>query len=202
MPSQLERTETTRAALCAAFRKSLLDKGLEATTTAAVLAETGLSKGAMYHHFASKAEIIEAIYRAESHGAVRRAMESVRGKLTAIERLKLACQAWLRELDTPDVARILLDIGPTALGVRRVREIEDELTIVLFRTALDQAVALGEIELADTALAAKLVNGMLAEIAALTRTERKQAAAIVGPMIDTVLAALSLRASPASPRAT
>ncbi|WP_435418082.1 TetR/AcrR family transcriptional regulator [Parerythrobacter aurantius] len=201
MPSQLERTETTRAALCAAFRKSLLDKGLDATTTAAVLAETGFSKGAMYHHFASKAEIIEAVYRAESHAAVCRATESVRGELTAVESLKLACLAWLTELDAHDVARILLDIGPTALGVRRVREIEDELTIVLFQTALEQAVAAGEVELADTALAAKLVNGVLAEIAALTRAERKQAAAIVGPMIDTILAALSLRASPASPPA-
>lgn len=47
----------------------MLEHGLDATTTDAVLSETGLSKGAMYHHFRSKTEIIEAVYRMESHGA-------------------------------------------------------------------------------------------------------------------------------------
>lgn len=190
MPSQRERTEITRGAICAMFRKSLLDKGLEATTTASVLADAGLSKGAMYHHFASKAEIIETIYREESYGAVRRAAASVPAGLPPVERLKLACSAWLMELDQPDVARILLEIGPAALGTTKVRSIEDELTLRLFQALLEEAVQLSEVSLSDPSLAARLINGMVAEVAVLPRADRSAAARTIGPVVDAILNSL------------
>lgn len=191
MPSQQQRTETTRAVLCAAFRKSLLENGLEATTTAGVLAETGLSKGALYHHFTSKTEIVEAVYRGESHAAVMRAAASVPADLPPVERAKRACLAWLAELDTPAVARILLEIGPAALGMRRVREIEDALTLRLFQSALEEAMARGDIQLAEPALAARLINGMVAEVAALPQPARAKAAMTIGPMVDAILGTLN-----------
>lgn len=194
MPSQKERSETTRAALCAAFRKSLLVRGLEATTTAGVLAETGLSKGALYHHFSGKLEIVEAVYRDESHAAVLRAAASVSPKLSPIARLKQACLAWLDQLDQPDVARIVLELGPEALGMRRVREIEDALTLRLFRASLQEAVACGEIAPLDAALAAALINGAIAEIAALPKRQRTVAAATVGPVVDAIVQALGEQA--------
>lgn len=187
MPSQQERTDATRATICAVFRKSLLHKGLQETTTASVLAEAGLSKGAMYHHFASKVEIIEAIYREESHGAVRRAAASVARELPPVERLKLACSAWLQELDIPDVARILLEIGPSALGTAKVRAIEDELTLRLFQTLLEEAVQRGDASLSNPSLAARLINGMVAEVAVLPRGERNAAARTIGPVVDAIL---------------
>lgn len=190
MPSQQERTEATRAAICAVFRKSLLARGLEATTTASVLAEARLSKGAMYHHFASKIEIIEAIYREESHGAVRRAAASVPVDLPPVERLKLACAAWLEELDKPEVSRLLLEIGPAALGGRKVRAIEDELTLRLFQALLEEAMQLGEISLSDPSLAARLINGMVAEVAVLPLRDRKLAARTIGPVVDAILGSL------------
>jgi AcrR family transcriptional regulator len=191
MPSQQERSETTRAALCRAFRASLLEKGLEATTTAGVLAETGLSKGALYHHFNGKLEIVEAVYRGESHGAVLRAAASVAPELSPIVRLKQACLAWLKELDQPAVARIVLEIGPEALGMRRVREIEDELSLRLFREALSEAQDRDEIGPLDIDLAARMINGMIAEIAALPRARRSVAATALGPVVDAILAALA-----------
>ncbi|WP_072346949.1 TetR/AcrR family transcriptional regulator [Devosia enhydra] len=38
-----------------------LEKGYEATTISEVIAATGLSKGAFYHHFAAKEDLLEAI---------------------------------------------------------------------------------------------------------------------------------------------
>ncbi|WP_281388124.1 TetR/AcrR family transcriptional regulator [Qipengyuania soli] len=190
MPRQQERSETTRNAICAVFRKSLLERGLEATTTLSVLAEAGLSKGALYHHFASKAEIVETIYREESHAAVKRAATSVSGDLPPVERLKLACSAWLNELNEPDVARILLQIGPAALGSSKVREIEDELTLRLFQALLEEAMELGQVSLSDPLLAARLINGMVAEVAVLPRSDRKAAAGTIGPVVDAILTSL------------
>lgn len=191
MPSNPERSGATRAALCAATRSLLLGKGLAGTTTAEVLEQTGLSKGAMYHHFRSMTELLEAVYREESHGAVMRAASSVSSARAPVERLKQACHLWLKELDRPEVGKLVLEIGPAALGMKRVREIEDGLTIPLFVETLEEAQALGEVSLADIPLAARLINGMVAEIAAQPRKSRTVAAMTIDPIVDAILGTLS-----------
>ena len=191
MPSQHERTEMTRAALCAAFRKSLLEKGLEATTTAGVLADTGLSKGALYHHFNSKTDIMEAVYRDESHGAVRRAIAAVPAGLSPIEQLKHTCHAWLSEMEDHDVGSIVMEIGPTALGFERVLEIENELTLPMFEATLRRASKEGQISIPDPLLAARLINGMVAQIALQPASERADAAKTMGPLVEAILEGLA-----------
>ena len=187
MVAQKKRSQTTRAALCEAFKKSFLERGLEATTTEVVLAETGLSKGAMYHHFRSKTEMIEAVYRAESHAAIRRAVANVPADLPAIERLKQACKAWLAEMEEPVVAQIVLNMGPSALGLARVTEIENELSLKLFEQTLNDAIAAGEVSLSKPALAARLINAMIGEVAIQKRDDRAEAAQAIGPVIDAIL---------------
>lgn len=185
------RSDITRARLCDAFRRSLLENGLEATTADAVLADTGLSKGAMYHHFASKTEIIEAIYRAESHGAITRASARVDHLTDPVEQLKEACLAWLAELEQPEVGRILLEIGPTALGVKRVVEIENELSLSLIEGLLLEAAQSGIVDLTEPRVAARLINALIGEVAVQRYSDRVLAVRAVGPAIDAILAALA-----------
>ncbi len=191
MPTQEQRSEATRTALIEAFRASFLSEGVEATTTQKVLTETGLSKGALYHHFRSTAEIAEAIYRRESHGAIMRAFGSVSSDLGPIARLKSACAAWLEEMQQPDVARIVLEIGPEALGLERVLEIENELSLKLFEDVLAEAARSTNLTLRKPALAARLINAMMAEVAIQKRADRSDAARVVDPVIDAILGTLS-----------
>ena len=58
--TQAERRETTRAALVAATVECLVERGWSGTTTAEVQARAGLSRGALTHHFSSKAELLLA----------------------------------------------------------------------------------------------------------------------------------------------
>ncbi len=191
MVTQQKRSDTTRTMLCDAFKKSMLEKGLAKTTTASVLADTGLSKGAMYHHFRSKTEIVEAVYRAESHGAIRRAVAKVPESLPSIDRLKRACTAWLEEMEQPDVAQIVLNIGPKALGMERVIAIENELSLRLFEKILTDAATAGEIRLTKPALAARLINAVIGEVAVQKCADRDDAAKAIGPVIDAILASLA-----------
>lgn len=191
MPSQQQRSDATRERLLAGFRTALLDGGLEAATTAVVLAQAGLSKGALYHHFAGKADIVEAIYRAESHGAIHRAVARVDARLAPIDQLKRSCAAWLDEIAKPDVARILFHIGPAALGSRRVMAIENELSLVLFEALINEAAAAGDIAIARPALAAQLINAMVAEVAMKRPADRLIAARVIDPVVDAILAGLS-----------
>jgi AcrR family transcriptional regulator len=60
--------EDTRARLVAAAAKEFAEHGFEGARTAQIAAAAGLSAGAMYNHFASKAELLAAVV--ESHAAV------------------------------------------------------------------------------------------------------------------------------------
>lgn len=168
MATQAQRSETTRSALLKAFRTSFLKRGYEATTTQMILGETGLSKGALYHHFRSKTDIIEAIYEAESRAAIDKAVQSVDPAAPPLERLRAACLAWLSEVRTPGVAKILFDIGPSALGQSRAREIEDAYSLQLLESLFREAVERGDIAAAGTKLATSLVNALVAEAALYT----------------------------------
>lgn len=176
MPTQQQRSDATREALLAACRGLLLAEGAEATTMAAVLARTGLSKGALYHHFASKTDLIAAIYKAESQGAIARALARAdeAGATPPLAQLTAMCAAWLEEIRAPDVAAILLRIGPAALGVEEAQRIENANSLALFERQLARAEEAGEIGSIDQPLAARLVNALMSELAVASLHARSQ----------------------------
>jgi AcrR family transcriptional regulator len=67
--TQQERSAETRARLLDATVESLIDVGYSRTTTTAVCARAGLSRGAQLHHFPTKSELVIA---ALAHLAARR----------------------------------------------------------------------------------------------------------------------------------
>ncbi|MBX7526346.1 TetR/AcrR family transcriptional regulator [Qipengyuania vesicularis] len=162
MVKQEERSASTRAKLLEAFRRLLLSRGLQATTTQLVLEDTGLSKGALYHHFRSKDEIIEALYAQESEATLERAFGPRNVTGPPLERVKGGCIAWLDEVKDTDVAAILFRIGPSALGQERASAIEDQQGIARIRALLEEAaedgIALGNVE-----LLASFINSLVAQ---------------------------------------
>lgn len=165
MTSQKLRAETTRNLLLNAFRAAFLERGFEATTTGDVLQQTGLSKGALYHHFTSKTEILAAIYQAESHGAIERALRAVDAAASPVTRLQQACLAWMDAVRAPEVSQILFVIGPSALGYEKAKEIEDTLSLQMLETLLAEAVSVREIACEDLHLVAAIINAAAAEAA-------------------------------------
>lgn len=196
MPTQQQRSDATRDALLAACRTSLLEAGLEATTMAAVLARTGLSKGALYHHFASKTELIAAIYRVESHDAIARALAQAEREAAAspLAELTAMCAAWLEEIRAPYVAAILFRLGPAALGVEAAQQIENEHSLALFEELLARAGEAGEIGHIDRPLAARLINAVMAELAIASLRRRGQPQPDVQALIRALLKGMESRA--------
>lgn len=64
---QEERSEATRARVIDAAIKCLHRAGYAGTSTTLVVEEAGVSRGAMLHHFPSKAELMLAVVRAVFH---------------------------------------------------------------------------------------------------------------------------------------
>ncbi|MEL6694109.1 MAG: TetR/AcrR family transcriptional regulator [Pseudomonadota bacterium] len=165
MVTQQQRSDSTREKLLAAFKASFLERGFEQTTVQAVLNETGLSKGAMYHHFRSKSEIIEALYEHESRAAIARVFADRSESASALSRLKTAYLDWTKTVREPDVARILFEIGPAAIGEQKARQIEDAASRQSIRRLLNKAIAAGEIAPPDPDLLISLLNALVAEAA-------------------------------------
>ena len=184
MATQQQRSDSTRAQLLKAFRTAFLKHGFDETTTQSVLAQTGLSKGAMYHHFRSKSEIVEALFVDESRRAIERALESVDKNASPLEQLRTACLTWTQEVRTPSVSKVLFEIGPSALGPQRAKEIENAISLTHIEDLLGQAIAAGDLASQDPKLIATFLNALVAEAALHALRTRNDSADVLSDAID------------------
>ena len=93
-PRVLKAPAVRRAELIDCAQRLFLQKGYERTTINDVIAATALSKGAFYHHFRAKEDLLEAIAARFARQAVDQAAD-VRGdaSLGALQRLNLMLAA-------------------------------------------------------------------------------------------------------------
>ncbi|GAB5456694.1 MAG: hypothetical protein Hens2KO_29230 [Henriciella sp.] len=190
MVAQQQRSDSTREKLLAAFRASFLKHGYDQTTVQSVLTETGLSKGALYHHFRSKAEIIEALYAHESRSAIDRVFTPLASETSPLELLKSAYLRWLQIVRNPEIAQILFEIGPAAIGERKAREIEDAASKQPIKRLLKKAMDRGEIMPPDADLLIALLNALVAEAALFQLHTGKDASESLNLAFDGLLSAM------------
>lgn len=132
-PSEAQRVsaEVTRASLikvaCAQFGKA----GYHATGTSDLVALASVTRGALYHHFADKSALFEAVFREVAAELIRAANKRVAGLSGDTWRqFTEALPAYLRLVATsPEAQRILLIDGPVVLGWKRWREIQSEYVL-------------------------------------------------------------------------
>ncbi|MET0436081.1 MAG: helix-turn-helix domain-containing protein [Devosia sp.] len=96
--TQEERREGTRRALIAAARRQFAENGYAATNTPALAAAAGVTRGALYHHFADKQALFEAVVE-EEHAL-----------------LALAINAAAEAEDEPGPVRALIEGGDAYLA--------------------------------------------------------------------------------------
>jgi AcrR family transcriptional regulator len=189
LASQEERRAATRSALIAAATECFVQSGYETTSTEAVLSRAGVSRGALYHHFAGKADLMAAVFEAVTLSTLERARSAAATTPGVREGVSAALKAWLRAVLEPAPRRIILEAGPAVLGFARAREIEARLTVHPLRTRIEQAVRQGETACASPDLTARLLNAMVAELA-LAAMERGEPVAELDRQIETVVRAM------------
>jgi AcrR family transcriptional regulator len=118
-------SEATRSALLEAATELFATRGYLKTSLEDVAAAAHVTRGAVYHHFASKQALFEAVLDAQE----RRADEEILGTATSHDPWEAATQALDAFLDKscdPVYGRLMWLEGPTALGWHRWREIEQQ----------------------------------------------------------------------------
>ncbi|WP_113702972.1 TetR/AcrR family transcriptional regulator [Nonomuraea lactucae] len=174
MNLRAERGAATRERVVAIARRLFAEHGYEGTSIEAVLHESGLSRGALYHHYAGKDALFEAVLEAVEAEAGRAIVESVRGVTDPGQALVTGCLAWIRLAGDPVVRRIVLIDAPSVIGWERWRAMEERYAFGMLKTAL-QATGAVPAEFAD--LHAHMLLAAINESALLVAREGRQEAA-------------------------
>jgi AcrR family transcriptional regulator len=167
--TQAERAASTRAALMAAARKLFTERGYDEVSAEEIVRAAGVTRGALYHHFGGKAELLEAVYeRLEAESTERVARVVLGSDLESpLEAMRAGIEAFLAECAKPELQRIALRDAPAVLGWERWREIAAANGLGLIEASLNAAIEAGEIRDLPVRPTAHLLLGALDEAAML-----------------------------------
>ena len=145
--SQADRSAATRASLVRAARPLFAEHGFAGVGTETIVAAAGVTRGALYHQFADKTELFEAVYEAIEEDLDRRLGRQVAaaGASDPIEVMTLGANAWLDACSEQEVQQIVLLDGPAVLGWQRWREIGMRYGLGMIEGLLADAIEVGRI---------------------------------------------------------
>jgi len=176
-PTQQERREATTTSLVTAARELFAEDGYAATSLDAVVAKAGVTKGALYHHFAGKRELFEAVFVAEQVRLTTAVMAAAEGRDDPWQAFEAGCGAFIEACQAPGAQRIFLLDAPVALGWETIRRLESG-SLELMKQGIQQAIEAGSIEDRPVAPLAHLLFGAVCESAMVVARAPDQDAAL------------------------
>jgi AcrR family transcriptional regulator len=149
MPPVKSRREmysaATRAALLEEATALFAERGYAATSLEDVASASQVTRGAVYHHFASKQALFEAVLDVQEV----RATAEITAAATAADpwdAAMLALDAFLTQCCDPMYGRLVWLEGPTALGWHRWRECEEKYAFGLVERFVHTLIDAGYLE--------------------------------------------------------
>jgi len=184
--TKAERSEATRAQLVATARRLYAQHGYAGVGTEEIVRQAGVTRGALYHHFADKRELFRAVHEAVEEDVVDRIVAGVAGVADTWELMVAGMRTYLDLCTDPMVRQITLIDGPSVLGWKEWREIDGRHGLGLVANALEAAMDAGVLRrrpvepLAHLLLAAMAEAGLMVGTAADPAEERE---AVEGPLM-------------------
>src|SRR5580693_3724981 len=103
MSEKNEKGISTRERIVGTARRLFAASGYEGTSIEAVLQESGISRGALYHHFENKEALFAAVLEAVEAEVAEATVVASRGIADPVEALRAGCYAFL---DQAEVGRV------------------------------------------------------------------------------------------------
>ncbi|HWJ43700.1 MAG TPA: helix-turn-helix domain-containing protein, partial [Solirubrobacterales bacterium] len=89
-------SEGAREAVIEAARELFLAEDYDQVSTEQILDRSGVSRGALYHHFPSKLELFKAVYEASEQRLIEAVAVEVASASTPFEGILIGASAYLR----------------------------------------------------------------------------------------------------------
>jgi AcrR family transcriptional regulator len=185
-------SEETRAALLESARSLFAERGFADTSIEDVVSRAGMTRGALYHHFASKRDLFEAVFEDLERELMERVAGAGTGEVDVWKRTMASLYSFLDGCLEPTCRRIALQEAPTVLGRNRWREIDERYAMGLVRAGVEELIDTGVIAPQPVDLLAHVLFGALTEaafrVAAATdpAAARDEAAALLERMVGSL----------------
>ncbi|OCW87141.1 TetR family transcriptional regulator [Nocardia farcinica] len=190
--TQAERTAATRASLIDAGRKLFGERGFADVGTQEIVAEAGVTRGALYHQFDNKKGLFVAVYDDVEQSIVAQIAAAVgeRAGEDPLAALKAGMRLFLRLCTEPEVHRITLVEAPSVLGWSEWRARGEEFGFALVEGLIAAAIATGQAVEQPTRPLAHVAIGALDEAALFVaaaddrEAATEQVAAVLERIVD------------------
>ena len=178
MNKNVERGQATRAHLVDVATRLFAERGYDGTSIEAVLAEAGVSRGSLYHHFPGKDALFWAVLEGVAARVGQQLADATRDAPDPVVALRAECLAWIRLADGQVVRQTALIDAPAVLGWERWRELDEQGSLRPIRAALDYAAEAGRIEPRHVEAFAHIVLATINEVALMIARADDPAAAL------------------------
>lgn len=163
--SQEDRSRTTRAALEQAGRSLFAERGFAGTSAEQLVADAGVTRGALHHHYGDKRGLFLAVLEqveTETTAEIASAVAAVDpDDVIAGMTVGLAC--FLDICARPEMLRIVLMDAPTVLGWPAFRDFESRHGLGLITDQLQRAVDAGLVPAVPVPVLAQLLLSAITE---------------------------------------
>ena len=165
MATQKERRQATREAILTAACRQFGERGYGNVTIDQIAAEAEVAKGAVYHHFSTKADVFEAVLREVAAGIVADVQAALVQQTDIMTAMFVGNRAFFLFFAKPQTAQIFLRDGPLVLGWSRWRAIDTEYFGGMVKSGLIAAMNLGAIASRPIGPLVSLILGAITEAA-------------------------------------
>jgi AcrR family transcriptional regulator len=122
--------EETRALLVTVARHRFATEGFATATVEEILDDAGVAKGALYHHFTGKDDLLRAVVAQVQEELAVRVTTARDGAGDAWGRVDAGCRALLDACSDPAVQRILVLDHPAVLGTDEGSPLADVVDVL------------------------------------------------------------------------
>jgi len=181
MNKNVERGQATRAHLVEVATRLFATRGYDETSIEAVLAESGVSRGSLYHHFPGKDALFWAVLEGIAARVGRQLEEAEAAAPDPVAALRAGFLTWIRVAADPEVRQTVLIDAPAVLGWQRWRELDEQGSLGFTKAALAYAADAGRIERRHVDAFAHIVLAAANEVAmTIARADNPAAALSAG----------------------
>lgn len=171
-------SEGAREAVIEAARDLFMERDYAHVSIEQILERSGVSRGALYHHFPTKLDLFVAVYRASEMRVIEEIASQISDWASPFEALVDSARAYLQLCETDEeLRRIGLSQSRAVLGWEGWRAVASELGIAVVLTLVSAAIEANELPPNDPETIAQILLGALIEAAMLIVVAEDRAAA-------------------------
>jgi len=163
--ARVEQGLQTVARILAVAREMFAKQGYAATAMEDVVAQAGVTRGALYHHFTGKKGLFLAVFEQAQRQISKKIVEAAHDAPTPWDQLRDGSKAFLGAVMNPNLQRIVLIDGPAVLGWQEWRRLDEQHGLRDLRQGLEELQRLGMLKPLPVEALAHLLSGAMNDAA-------------------------------------